>query len=108
MDICILYPIRNSAENSETKEIFLKDYVEVNFPNIRVIEPEGTYLVWLDFRELGLHKKEREDLIVNQAGLWLDQASMLGPEGEGFKRINIACPRKVLWQALKQLKNAIS
>ena len=55
-----------------------------------MIEPEGTYLVWLDFRELGLHKKEREDLIVNQAGLWLDQASMLGPEGEGFKRINIA------------------
>lgn len=87
---------------------FLKDYIEVNLPNIRVIEPEGTYLVWLDFRKLGLHEEEIEDLIINRAGLWLDQGSMFGSEGKGFERINIACPRKILWQALKQLKNAIS
>ena len=64
-------------------------------------------MVWLDFRELGLTETEREDLIVNQAGLWLDSGAMFGVDGEGFERINIACPKATLQQALTQLREAL-
>lgn len=87
--------------------LFLKEYLEKKIPGIHPIVPEGTYLIWLDFRELGLTEKEREDLIVNKAHLWLDSGAMFGEDGEGFERINIACPRKILHQALEQLKNAL-
>ena len=53
-------------------------------------------------------EEEREDLIVNRANLWLDSGAMFGPDGEGFERINIACPRKVLEQALGQLEQALN
>ena len=52
-------------------------------------------------------EKEREELIVKKANLWLDSGVIFGPEGEGFERINIACPRKILKQALTQLEQAI-
>jgi len=86
---------------------YLREFLKVNLPNLKLIEPEGTYLVWIDFRELKLKDKELEELIVNKAKLWLDAGTMFGPEGSGFQRINIACPRETLVKALKQLKVAI-
>lgn len=86
---------------------FMKSYLEREIPRLHLIEPEGTYLLWVDFRELGLTEEEREDLVVNQAGLWLDSGAMFGADGEGFERFNIACPRSVLEQALAQLKQAV-
>lgn len=71
-----------------------------------MIEPEGTYLLWLDFRALGLTEPQRQELIEQKANLWLDSGAMFGPDGEGFERINIACPRAVLKQALEQLERA--
>ncbi len=64
-------------------------------------------LIWLDFRELGLPENELEDLIVNKANLWLDSGAIFGKVGEGFERINIACPRSLLEEALNNLKTAI-
>lgn len=87
--------------------VFLKEYVEKRMPGIRTGILEGTYLVWLDFRELNLTEPEREDLIVNRAHLWLDSGAMFGEDGEGFERINIACPRSVLQNALSRLENAL-
>lgn len=87
--------------------IFLKEYLEKRIPKIHVGNLEGTYLVWLDFRELGLTEREKEDLVVNKAHLWLDSGAMFGPDGEGFERINIACPRNTLETALKQLEEAL-
>lgn len=87
---------------------FVRDYLKKYLPEITLIEPEGTYLIWLDFRGLGLTEEEREDLIVNKAGLWLDSGAMFGADGEGFERINIACPRAVLKKALLQLYQAVS
>ena len=87
--------------------LFLKEYIEKYMPQIHVIVPEGTYLVWLDFRDLGLTENEREHLIVNQARLGLDSGAMFGEDGEGFERINIACPRKTLEKALEQLRKAL-
>lgn len=86
---------------------FLREYIRENLPELTLIEPEGTYLIWLDFRKLGLTEDQREDLIVNKAGLWLDSGAMFGEDGEGFERINIACPRSVLRRALCQLDRAL-
>ena len=73
-----------------------------------MIEPEGTYLVWLDFRRLGLCERELEDLIVNQAKLWLDSGAIFGKVGEGFERINIATQRRVLQEAFERIRRAIA
>ena len=86
---------------------FVKSYVEENLPGVEMAEHEGTYLVWLDFRGLGLSTKELEDFIINRAKLWLDSGRIFGNSGKGFQRINTACPRKVLQQALEQIKNAL-
>ena len=72
------------------------------------MRPEGTYLAWIDCRGLGLTETEREELIVKKAGLWLDSGAMFGKEGEGFERMNLACPRKTLEAALQRLENAIN
>lgn len=86
---------------------FIREFLKAELPEITLVEPEGTYLVWLDFRNLGLSEKELEQLIVNKAKLWLDEGTMFGPEGEGFQRFNIACPRATLETAFHQLKDAI-
>lgn len=86
---------------------FVREYLKEQLPQIRLVEPEGTYLLWLDFRALGLTESQREDLIVRKARLWLDSGAMFGQDGEGFERINIACPRATLRQALEQLKEAV-
>ena len=86
---------------------FVRVYLEENIPSVKLIEPEGTYLIWLDFGELGLENEELEDLIINKSGLWLDSGAIFGEDGKGYQRINIACPRKTLEQALNQLKSGI-
>jgi cystathionine beta-lyase len=86
---------------------FVRDYLEKNLPQIKLIEPEGTYLIWLDFRALGLPEEKLEHLIVHEAKLWLDSGAIFGKDGEGFERINIACPRAVLEEALKRLEKAV-
>lgn len=86
---------------------FLRDYLETNIPQIKLIEPEGIYLIWLDCSALGLEDKELEKFIVEKAKLWLDSGYIFGKEGEGFQRINIACPRETLKKALEQLKEAV-
>ena len=87
--------------------VFARDYIANNLPGIHLIEPEGTYLIWLDLRELGLTEAEREDLIVNKAKLWLDSGAIFGEDGEGFERINIACPRATLQEAFDRLAEAL-
>lgn len=88
--------------------LFMEDYLAGNIPQIRMIHPEGTYLAWLDCRALQLSEEKRLDLIRNRAKLWLDTGSMFGPEGNGFERVNAACTRKTLTQALRQLRDAVS
>ncbi len=86
---------------------FLKDYAENNLPNVKVIEPEGTYLVWLDFRDLGISAEELDNIIIHKAKLWLDSGRIFGKCSEGFQRINIACPRSVLAEALERIRTAL-
>lgn len=87
---------------------FTRNYLEQNLPKIKLIEPEGTYLIWLDCRGLGLTEAELENLIVHKAKLWLDSGAIFGKAGEGFERINIACPRSILKEALERLEKAVN
>lgn len=86
---------------------FVRSFLKEKLPGVKLVEPEGTYLLWLDFKELGFKNDDLENLIINKAKLWLDGGTMFGIEGEGFQRINIACPRSVLEKALLNLKEAI-
>ncbi len=86
---------------------YVRTFLKQEIPQIRLIEPEGTYLLWLDCRGLGLSDKELEKFMVEKANLWLDGGTMFGPEGAGFQRINIAYPKQTLEKALHQLKAAL-
>lgn len=83
---------------------YTKEFLRDELPKIKLVEPEGTYLLWLDFSAYELPQAELDRRITEGAGLWLDGGTMFGIEGDGFQRVNIACPRSVLRQALKQLK----
>lgn len=87
---------------------YLRSFLQQKLPQIKLVEPEGTYLVWLDFSALGFDDKKLEDFIVHNANLWLDSGTMFGAGGEGFQRINIACPRSILEKALTQLEQAVN
>ena len=86
---------------------FLRNFLQEKIPQIHLVEPEGTYLVWLDCSELGITGKGLDQFIVDKAGLWLDGGSMFGPSGAAFQRVNIACPRATLELALNKLKAAV-
>jgi cystathionine beta-lyase len=81
-------------------------YLKENIPKIKLVKPEGTYLLWLDFREYGLSQEELQHKIEVSAHLWLDSGTMFGEGGNGFFRINIACPKTTLLEALKRLESA--
>lgn len=87
---------------------FTKKFLKEHMPQIKMLEPEGTYLVWMDFRALGLTGQKLEELIIHKAGLWLDSGAIFGASGEGFQRINVACPRITLKTALERLEEAVS
>ena len=86
---------------------FMSAYVRENFPKARFVEPEGTYLTWVDFSAYGFTKEELEHIMVDEAHLWLDSGKVFGAATAQFERFNIACPRSVLKQALDQLKAAL-
>ena len=82
-------------------------YVRENLPKVKLRKPEGTYLIWLDFRDYAFSNDELENLIINKAKLWLDSGRIFGKTGEGFQRINVACPQSLLKEALDRIKNAL-
>lgn len=86
---------------------FTRKFVEENLNGVKMIDLEGTYLVWLDFRGTGLSGDELEKLIIHKAKLWLDSGNIFGESGRGFQRINVACPRSVLKKALTRIKDAM-
>ena len=92
----VLKVIRSNAE-------YVDAYLKEKLPKVKMTELEGTYLVWLDFREYGLSDIELNRMIIHKAGLWLDRGSLFGKAGEGYQRINIACPRSILTEALDKL-----
>jgi len=87
---------------------FLIEYVDKNISKLKVIESEGTFLAWIDCRELNMTTEELEEFLINKARLGLSQGYEYGEGGEGFVRMNIGCPHEILKTALEQLKTAIN
>jgi len=87
---------------------FIIDYITKNIPLIKLYKPQGTYLAWLDLRNLKLNQDDLQLFLVHAAGLGLDNGTKYGEEGEGFMRLNFACSRLLLEKALCQLKNAVN
>ncbi|TCP31279.1 cystathionine beta-lyase [Scopulibacillus darangshiensis] len=86
---------------------FMTDYISKNIPKIKVIQPEGTYLAWLDCRLLDLEEKKQEELMLKKAKVAFDEGYIFGQGGTGFTRINLACPRSILVEGLKRLEQAV-
>jgi len=86
---------------------FAENYFKINIPEIALIRPEGTYLVWLDCSKLNLKGKDLKDFVIHDASLGFNDGRMFGTGGKGFMRMNIACPKQTLEKALENLKDAI-
>lgn len=87
---------------------FVINWCAERIPQIKPLRPQASYLVWLDCRGLGLAHDDLIDLFVNKARLALNDGAMFGPGGDGFMRLNVASPRKLLEQALLQLEDAVA
>ena len=87
---------------------WVRDFVKENFPRATFVEPEGTYLVWIDFSGYGLSDDELEHLVTDEAKLWLDSGKIFGPATAQFERFNMACPRSTVEKAFQQLKEAFA
>ena len=87
---------------------FLKDYFHKELPEFPVVKLEGTYLVWVDCRKLGINSQELVEKLIREGGVWLNPGAMYGSDGEGFLRINIACPRARLEEGLRRIKKFFS
>jgi len=85
---------------------YMLDFFEKRIPGIRVIRPQGTYLIWLDCRGLGLDDQALKNFMVEKARVGLDDGFMFGTGGSGFQRMNIACPRSLLKEALERIEQA--
>jgi len=83
----------------------LNEFLQTHVPKIKLVKPEGTYLAWLDFSEFKLSAQELDNAITCKAKLWLNDGVMFGKGGSGFQRMNVACPRSVLQNALERLKS---
>lgn len=86
---------------------YVKEYVNENLPGVTVIDGEGTYLMWLDFRGTGLDPEELDRRIIYEAKLWLDSGKIFGHTGAGFQRINVAAPRAVLTECLERIRKVL-
>ncbi len=87
---------------------FLREYIDSSMEGVTLIEPEATYLAWLDFRDRGLDGKGLKRFLRDRARVALVEGRVFGdPEGNGFARINFACPRMVLDEALERIRGAL-
>ena len=87
---------------------YMEFYLKTHLPEVKMIRPEGLYLVWVDFRNWHMSGKELEDFMLKKAKLHLDEGYIFGQEGEGFERFNLACPRAILEKALNRITVSVS
>lgn len=82
---------------------YIRERLSQELPTVGLVEPEGTYLLWLDFSGYGLDDAAINDRIIHKAKLWLDGGTMFGENGSCFQRVNIACPRQTIEEALNRM-----
>jgi len=87
---------------------YTEKFVRENLKGVKLVPMEATYLAWLDFNGTGLTSEQVDDLVLRKAKLWLNSGTKFGKNGAGFQRLNIACPRSTLAEALNRLKVALA
>ncbi|MBO4457827.1 MAG: pyridoxal phosphate-dependent aminotransferase [Butyrivibrio sp.] len=87
---------------------YIREFIKEKLPQIKLIEPEGTYLIWLDFSDVTFDYRDLRRLIEDEAKLWLDGGIIFGRQTSLFERINIAAPRSIIEQAMEQLYEAVA
>lgn len=92
----------------QTNKLYVEDFMKQNIPEIKVFELEGTYLQWMDFRGLGMEEEKLEHFMTQEAELFLDEGYLFGERERGFERMNIACPTKVIQEAMGRLLLAVN
>lgn len=100
--------LRQLMEYLEENLNLLTRFFKERVPKIKVIKPEGTYLIWLDCRQLSLNDSELREFMIEKAKVGLIDGYKFGLGGEGFQRINIGCPRIILREALKRIEKAVN
>jgi len=85
---------------------YMKEFLKQHLPQIKITELQGTYLAWLDFRDFGMTTKKLRDFLYNKAKVGFEDGSVFGKEGEGFMRVNLACPRSTIEEAMRRLIEA--
>ncbi len=86
---------------------YVADFCEKKIPQIKAIKPESTYMIWLDCRKMNLEGDELKDFFIKKAGLGFNDGQVFGTGGKGFMRMNVACPRSTVEEAMKKLENAV-
>ena len=86
---------------------YAQRYFEERIPQIKFLKPEGTYLALLDCRALGLPQKELNEFFLKKARVYFDEGPIFGEELVGFERMNLACPKSLLTEALHRIENAV-
>ncbi len=99
--------LANVMEYIEDNAEYLDTFIKENMPEIKYRKPEGTYLGWLDFRNVFSTQEELDDFLINKAKVGLNSGETFGRNGEGFARINLGCQRAILIDALNRIKNAL-
>lgn len=92
----------------EENKNFTEKYISEKIPKLKVVKAEGTYLLWIDFRELGMKGKDLKKFMMTKAKVAFNEGFIFGEGGEGFERMNIACPRSILQEALKRIEEAVN
>ena len=87
---------------------FAIDYIKNYMPQLKVKKPEGTYLLWVDFSNLNVDKKDLKNALINKGRIALSDGSSFGIGGDGYYRINLACPRSMVLEGLKRIEFAIN
>ena len=85
---------------------FVSDFIRQHLPHVKMIEPEGTYLLWLDCRAMEMSDKQLKQFFVHDAGVGLSPGKIFGEQGSGFMRMNIAAPRHIIAKALENIERA--
>ncbi|WP_352418921.1 MalY/PatB family protein [Proteiniborus sp.] len=99
--------LNEAVKYIEQNRDFMMDYIENNIPGVKMVKPEGTYVGWLDFRSLGLTDKELEHLALEKMKIGFKYGYAFGKCGQGFQRLNFACPKSELLKALQRIENAV-
>lgn len=102
------YWLEELLDYLEGNRDFFINFIEERIPKLKIVNPEGTYLMWVDCSELNMNPEELSDFFVNKCRVALNSGEMFGEEGKAFQRFNIGCPRSILKEALERIERAIS